>query len=282
MAILPMKQFSILAGASGAGKTTLLLQAWLAHESGEDFPIQFDKAITSVGIIITDRTKGEVEDRIRTLGIKHAEVYGLADDPTLPLSLLDRTDQLFSEAFKRFEHKHRLYFIDPIMLFMEGSSIDYKQVARSLIRFNRFVVQHDICMVGTHHATKARSDFRFHRPQDRISGSAAFQGYSGTQMVLIEGLEDNNDYDQLVLVPHTSPKEEFRLVRREDGYFSVQQQAGVKALANIFTQAFIKLSEFKSKAALAGVTDNEITRILEEESGFKLGPKGYVVRANQP
>lgn len=284
MTCLPERQLSILTGASGSGKTTLLTQALAALERGDSFPIQFPSSVKTVGMIIADRTVEETQERFRHLGIRACTIYGVADDNTLPLSMLDRPGDLFTEVIKRCGI-HDAYILDPIMLFMEGSSIDYKNVAKSLIRMARFVIQNDITLLCTHHTTKTRSDFQFMRPQDRISGSAAFQGYSGTQLVLIEGKEQGLDFDKLVIVPHLSPPEEYRLVRGDDGYFVTQQENAkgiLDVLLKMFSGLYMKRQEFDSQAHLLGLSKSEVNDLIESGALVKQGPKGYVQKVGAP
>lgn len=218
--VLPKNQISILAGASGSGKTTLVLQSLLAWQKGEPFPLQF--TATKAAYLVSDRTKEEVESRRDTLGVD-VEVYGVVDDTSFDLRWLEDPYNAFTKAVQRFKSDYDLLIIDPLMLFLEGSGLDYRQTARSLINFNRFAKQRDLTLLACHHASKTRSDFHFLRPQDRILGSAAFQGYSGTQMVLIEGRERGAEYDTFVTVPHMSPATEHNLKRGEGGWFEVYE-----------------------------------------------------------
>lgn len=278
VSVLPRKQISILTGASGAGKTTLLLQALQAHIRGKaEFPMMFGDA-KHIGIVIADRTSTETLERLEHLGIaKDIQLYGIADDRELNLKLLENPDLLFKACVGQFNPQPDVLVLDPIMLFMDGSSLDYKLVAKSLIRMARWCVDNNATIVATHHSAKARSDFAFLRPQDRISGSAAFQGYSGTQMVLIEGKEKGEDHDRLVLVPHLSPMEDYKLMRRDDGYFSVVDPRSLfEKVVEALKSKFVEPSEVHSQAALAGLTNEQIRGFMEEM--FVPGPKGHIQR----
>lgn len=281
MAIMPLNQFSILAGPSGCGKTTLLMQAWALHEKGlRAFPILFDEAIVSCGMILADRTKAEAEERAKYLKIERMEIYGLTNDHSLSTKAMRNPENLWKQVMERFKHQHKLMFIDPIGLFMEGSLIDYKSVAASLIRFNRHADLTSTTMVGVHHTTKSRSDWTFKRPQDRISGSGAFPGYSSTQCMMIESLELDKPYDKLVIVPHMTPKEDYCLVRMADGYFTViEDDAKTKALdiLNSLTDRFMKLVEFKQTAIKHGLSETEVDEWIDREPNLKVSGE-YIQR----
>lgn len=228
--MLPKKQISILAGASGAGKTTLTLQAIQQKQSDEPFPLNFDGK--RFAYLVADRTSDEVKERAKYLGVD-IELYGIADDETFDEGLLLANPfAAFRKAEKKFKKPYDILIVDPIGIFMDGNAIDYKQTAVSLIRFNRFATEKNITIMACHHAAKRRTDFGFARPQDRILGSAAFQGFSGTQMVLIQGSEDGDDYDTFVQVPHMTPQVTTYLQRRQDGYFKIVDPSRPKLFRN--------------------------------------------------
>jgi energy-coupling factor transporter ATP-binding protein EcfA2 len=227
-ATIPRKQVSILAGASGSGKTTLLLDA-LARWSHGDPP--FTDALTwqatKVAYLVADRTKEEVVLRAKRLGIADdkMEIYGIADDTNFPLRLL-KNDPLaaFEHAIGKFTIDFDLLIVDTIALFVEGNFTNFHEVAFSMMALGRVAIRKNITILATHHTTKMHSDWDFKRPQDRISGSGAFQGFSGTQMVLIQGSESNVGYDSLFVIPHMSPMKTVQLVRGHDGEFQITQK----------------------------------------------------------
>ena len=214
--MIPRRQISILAGASGSGKTTLLLQAIQAWQREQPFPIRFNAK--NCAYLVADRTRQEVEDRARSLGLD-IEIYGLVDDRKFKRELLNEPERALEEALRQFKNPYDLLVIDPIMLFIRGNALDYRAVAVALIGLNRLAVDRNMTIIATHHASKARSDFSFMRPQDRILGTAAFQGFSGTQMILIEPDEGKTDVHCFVSVSHTAAKEVTYLERTSEGWF---------------------------------------------------------------
>lgn len=280
MAEMPASQFSILAGASGCGKTTLILQAWAEHEKKPGcFPISFDPSIQTAGIILADRTSAEAAARIKALGIQRMQYVGLVDDRGIGRALIKQPDKLWDHLIKKLDPKHGLVIVDPLGLFMEGSLIDYKSVAASLIQFSRFANDFGVTLMGLHHTTKARTDQGFKRPQDRISGSGAFPGYSSTQCMMIEGLEDKEPYDTLVIVPHMTPKEEYKLVRKLDGYFTVVEQMVKDSMSDFFSvlkEPVMKIPDFTNLAAQIGMTDEQIKDWIENDPRLHV-EGGYII-----
>jgi len=214
--VIPQRQISILAGASGSGKTTLVLQAIQAWQRDQPFPLKF--TATNCAYIVADRTKDEVEGKARSLGLD-IQLYGLVDDRKFKLELLNDPEAALWESMSRFKSPYDLLVIDPMMLFIRGNALDYRAMAVALIRMNRVACDKGLTIIATHHASKARSDFSFMRAQDRILGSAALQGFSGTQMILIEPEEGKTDTHIFVSVSHTSAKEVTYLERTSDGWF---------------------------------------------------------------
>lgn len=230
---IPRRQISILAGASGAGKTTFIMQA-LAHWSrGEIFDAGFTFDATRIAYLVADRTCSEVRERAARLGIgdDKLEIYGIQDDLEFNLDLLKQPHKALDVALAKFTKPFDLLVIDPIALFVEGNFIDFHQVALSLMRLGRVAIKRDCTILATHHTTKMHSDWGFKRPQDRISGSGAFQGFSGTQMVLIQGLEDEKLYDTLWVIPHMGGRHEINIVRDETGEFEIFQKVDAEKMA---------------------------------------------------
>lgn len=218
---IPRRQVSILAGASGSGKTTLLMQAIASWAREETFTPALTWEATRCAYLVADRSFDEVKARAKRLGIGDAkiELYGLQDDTTFDINLLKTPAKALEVVLTKFKKPFDLLVIDPIALFIEGNFIDFHQVAISLFKLGRIAVQRNITMIAAHHTVKMHSDWGFLRPQDRISGSGAFLGFSGTQMTLIQGLETGVDYDTLYVVSHTLPRKEAYLTRGSDGEF---------------------------------------------------------------
>lgn len=223
---------SILAGASGAGKTTLLMQEIAAWASGTSLSgaIKWDPSIERIAYIAADRTKEEVVHRAGKLGIppERMMIYGVQDDLGFDLNWLKVAEIALTKAVDRgFAGKpFQLLLIDPIALFLDGKLNEYKDVAISLLKMGRWAIKNKVTVLATHHVTKQKTDAQFKRVQDRINGSGALQGYSGTQMVLVEGKEDGVGYDTLAVIPHMSPMKVVYLRRGEGGLFESFQQEG--------------------------------------------------------
>jgi hypothetical protein len=103
--------------------------------------------------------------------------------------------------------------VDTLVSFFGGDTKAYNQNAYALLRLGRFCRQHSMTVLGTHHTTKARTDYGFKRPQDRISGSMSLLGFSSTQLCLLPPEETGEAATQFHVISHNAPAKMIPLVR---------------------------------------------------------------------
>ena len=216
----------MLAGASGSGKSTLILQllhAWGQKQSFIDIPTPPD----GVAYLAGDRSIHSLYHRAQDVGL---------DMQTIPhTSLIDNQDvdiRMFqydslSLLFKLLDSLGGpLFIIDPLIIFLGVDLNRYHLVAPQLIRLNRYCQDKGYTILGTHHTTKARSDFQFLRPQDRISGSSALSAFTSTQLALTSPEESQTQGTsteqaaRLDIVSHLAAPETHWLARDDQGLFS--------------------------------------------------------------
>lgn len=139
--------------------------------------------------------------------------------------------------------KGPIFMVDPLIIFLGVDLNRYHLVAPALIRLNRYCQDKGYTLLGTHHTTKARSDFSFLRPQDRISGSSALSAFTSTQVALtapdeVPG-ENLLNAARLDIVSHIAAPETHWLSRDKKGLYSalgaeaeaILQQCGPVGLA---------------------------------------------------
>jgi KaiC/GvpD/RAD55 family RecA-like ATPase len=277
-----------MSGASGSGKTTIILQSIYAHQNGYQFPIEYDGK--NFAYIVADRSMEETQKKADKLKI-NVEVYGIVDDRTFKLSYLEEPRMALMEAMKRIKNPFDVLVIDPIMLFMKGSNIDYQSVAQSLIWMNRVAFDMDVTILGVHHSTKTRSDFKFMRPQDRISGSAAFQGFSGTQLALIGAGELEEPFDELHVVSHMNAPYKALLTRDDNGWFQViSNEKAQLAKLGTFAKFFGKADKGTNKeleqfAEGIGMSRSqlyrELNKFVNDDMIVKVGRGVYALSENK-
>ena len=181
---LPTKEVSVLAGASGSGKSTLLLQLLHAWSSGQSF-LDVPPPPDGVSYLAGDRSINSLYHRAADVGIDMTTIShaSLIDNQDVDIKMFqyDALSLLFRLLDKLGGPR---FIIDPLIIFLGVDLNRYHLVAPQLIRLNRHCQDRGYTILGTHHTTKARSDFQFLRPQDRISGSSALSACTSTQLAL--------------------------------------------------------------------------------------------------
>lgn len=184
-----------------------------------------------VGYIVADRTK---EDLLETAGqlelhTAHLPIRSLIDDFSIDMGVFET--QPLSILFGLLDSMLPidLVVVDPLLVFTGVDTNKYHLNAAKLIRINRWCMEHKVTLLGTHHATKARTDFSFKRAQDRISGSSALQGYTSTQLFLA-GPEETDNEDGLTewtIVSHHAPPRRLYFARTGPGFELVRTEETV-------------------------------------------------------
>lgn len=109
-------------------------------------------------------------------------------------------------------------FIDPLApLFITGNQNRARDVAASLVGLSRIIEERQINITGICHFAKQKGTKadRYTRPQDRISGSGAFSGFSDTQIYLVDPEPPQQDYYILGWNPRHHAPEEHKCTRDE-------------------------------------------------------------------
>ncbi len=223
--LVPKQEVSILAGSSGAGKTTVVMQLTAAvqkHQSLWDLftatePLQ-------IGLIGGDRSIRTTLDLAERAGadLSQCHIQSLTDDRDIDITKLkyQSFDLLLDLIRGQHDAKTTLLLIDPLVVFFGGDTKLYTSNAVPLIRLNRLCNDSGLTIIGTHHATKARTDYGFKRRQDRIGGSGgALQGFSSTQLFLDTPEEAGEPHSVLRILHHLYPSRDLALQRTDRGLF---------------------------------------------------------------
>lgn len=221
--LLPTHEVSIIAGASGAGKTSITMQLLSAIQHHKPF---FGLATTPnirVGYIAADRGGDSLEhwSKIMDVDLSQIKIRSLIKDDDINLSKFETRPMALLLDLIRDMMPLDLLIIDPLIVFFGTDTKSYTTNAKCLIQLNRVAHQHKVTILGIHHAVKARTDFGFKRPQDRISGTGAFLGYSSTQIFLDTPEESGLPHHTLHIISHTAPGMELRLRRNASAVFEL-------------------------------------------------------------
>jgi len=168
-----------------------------------------------IGYIACDRTWDDYREIADACGVDASSIKlrTLVDDPMISLKQWEHDTEAFRDALLSTFKDVDLLIIDPIGPLMRGDLNSYNIVAPLLISFNRWAKAHGVCIVGTHHTNKVRVDAKYSRPQDRASGSVAFTGYVGSQIILQVPEEINGPFHLLTIATRSEEAKSFHLVR---------------------------------------------------------------------
>lgn len=179
-----------------------------------------------LGYICADRTSEDLLETARSVGVdtKILKLRSLVDDASIDIGKFETAPtQVLFDLLASLEGC-ALIVVDPLIVFTGVDTNKYHLNAAKLIRINRFCMDHKITVLGTHHATKARTDYGFKRAQDRISGSSALLGYTSTQLFLAapEETEGGQYYEWTIVSHHAAPRTLY-LTRHAHGFELIKE-----------------------------------------------------------
>lgn len=249
--ILPANEVSILAGASGAGKTTLIMQLLTALQANALVWGHAGRPNLRLGYIAADRTWRSYQKTaaLASLDLTSIQVRALVDDPAINLRDFERSPIDTLEYLVGTMLPVDLIVVDPLVVFLGVDTNKYHLNAARLIRLNRLCMANKVTLLGTHHATKARSDYSFKRAQDRISGTSALLGFTSTQLFLASPEETgrSDNYYEWHVISHHAPAK-IILLTRERGSFEYvgEESTAPQSLTDRMLSLF-----FKEQASLS-------------------------------
>jgi hypothetical protein len=245
-----------------------LISAWSKGVPSLLPAVELDYA--RVHYVVADRAEADIYQHLKRLDVSDSrlDVYSVIDDLTFPIEWFIDGRVAFRRMCERVKPVDgSLLILDTLPPFTSGNLIGYRDVMISLMELQREAKARNITILGVHHAGKSRTDYAFKRAQDRISGSNAFIGYSGTQVVMIEGIESDEVFDTITIVSHNAPREVMRVVRNEDGYFEpwvTEEDDEVAALWEMLPMGSLDTPQIAEFAAKAGYGRSTSFRMIGE------------------
>ncbi len=212
---------NILAAAAGAGKTTLMAEWCARWQSGRSICGWATNPATGIYYLSTDRGGRSTTKLFEAHGFTEYTYYNLIDDPAFQRRIVRNSAgalDVLRGCVDRLNPIPGAYlFIDPgAPFFVPGSSNDPRAVALFLWELHVIARERQITIFVLAHFGKQSTDAnqRYRRPQDRISGSGAWVGFSDTQMFLIEPEPPAQPYHLFGWNPRHSAPQEFKFQRQ--------------------------------------------------------------------
>jgi len=228
--ILPFGTVTLFAGAPGAGKTAMIADWIVRMRDGRNIWGHKTNPSTAYCYIAADRGWASHQQWFDLVGYPDIPHYSLADDPHFDLKDLRDASKALDLLHYALQHCNNgvppppgaFVTIDPVSpLYIAGNANASRDVARSLLAFSREAKSFQISLMLTAHFGKQLADktARYARPQDRISGSGAFSGFSDTQIYLCDPDPPDHPFHSLGWNPRHRAPEEFPCTRNEHGLF---------------------------------------------------------------
>lgn len=260
--LIPANQITLLAGASGAGKTTLIMQILSAVQQNQlvfGYPARPD---LRVGYLAADRTWDDyvlLSQRIG-LDLSNIAIQTLIDDTTIDMKRFEDAPMDTLKSILTRMLPRDLIICDPFVFFLGVHPNNWQGVGSRMVQVSRWCKEHNVAILGTHHATKARTDFGFLRPQDRISGSSALHGFTATQMFLDTPEESQKLFFEWHIVSRHAPQLTIQLQRTSTGAFELSTDLSP---AQVILHAFPNTGECISRKQLLTRVANISPRTLD-------------------
>lgn len=220
--IIPFGTVTLFAGAPGVGKTAMLAEWCRRWRDGLTICGHKTNCPTGFYYLAADRQWASHQQWFDAVGFSDIPHYSLADDAGQNLGKLHDPKyaaQLLLDCLGKLRPipGSHLYIDPTVPLFISGDPNKARDVAASMLRFSRLCMDLAITLFLIAHFAKQKADARdqYARPQDRISGSGAFSGFSDTQIYLIDPIPPKQPYHLLGWVPRHEKPAEFAFERDE-------------------------------------------------------------------
>ena len=288
--ILTFGTVNIFAGAPGVGKTAMLAE-WIARwRDGRTICGKPTQRPTAFAYIAGDRSWDAYTRWFSHVGFPDIPHYTLADDHRGNLQKIS-PDQLFLDCLAALHVPSGAHvFLDPLApLFILGDQNKARDVALSLLRLTRICRDRQITLTCISHFAKQRADTRdqYRRPQDRISGSTAFVGFSDTQIYLVDPEPPQQPHYTLGWCPRHAPAEEFSFAKNEHGLFVPfnlfteidRQEAIFKAIPADPTATALILALIQKETGVSRATAERYLSALIKDGRVVRVRRGFYKRA---
>lgn len=215
---------NIFAGAPGVGKTTLFAEWAGRFRDGRSICGHPTNRPIGLDYLSTDRGGHSTKKLLalhNLLDDGYTQYYNPLDDPTFDRELMRNASQALTTLryclSKIPIRPGSQLCLDPAApLFVPGSQNDPRAVAALLWELHVIARERMATIFVLAHFAKQLADAsqRYTRPQDRISGSGAWSGFSDTQMYMVDPEPPAAPYHGFGWNPRHAPPQDFKFLRQ--------------------------------------------------------------------
>jgi hypothetical protein len=200
---------NIICGGSGSGKTTLGFQIFKALTSLEhnDFLGRPSNNKAAWGYISADRGVEEVQETQERMGVSFP-VFSCIDMDMVGKSL---TSDVIPRLPKFYGYRPNFLYIDSFHIFFAGKPFDNREVALWLTGLAGYCKKKNITILGAVHSAKEKMGMGYAQPREKISGGAAWGGFTNTILALEVIGKPQEGKRKLTILPRNAPDEVMNL-----------------------------------------------------------------------
>lgn len=214
---MPAREVHILAAGSGVGKTTLMVQ--IIDDLIEGLSV-FDAPTHPIHpvYLCNDRSQDDIRRTFERVNPRNEyPFYSLLTDPAFSDS---KSVESSIQKAKILHPECDFIVYDPISFNVENVNSS-KEVSSLLRRLTKLAQILNLTVLIIHHTAKAKFENDYASPRQKISGSAAWGGYSNLNLILEEDDDSDptNPLRKLHVCPRNGANRYFRYMLAEDGCF---------------------------------------------------------------
>lgn len=198
--LFPTKEIHLIFGPSGAGATTLLLQIIADYSAGRPVLDRFPSHPMPFCLISCAKSLSATRRHMKRLGMDPSQI------PHLALSGRRGDDHHFANVYdladRHLDGRLKVLFIDGLSTLCDKVADD-KAVTAFMSNIIATCEEHDVTVIATIRASKARSGEGYVSIRERIIGSGAFASFADTKIGIdpVKPSDPANHSRSLVIMP---------------------------------------------------------------------------------
>jgi len=200
---------NLICGGSGSGKTTLGFQIYkaLTSLSHNEFLGRTSNNKAAWAYISADRAVDEVKETQERMGVEFP-VFSCIDMDMVGKALVG---EIIPRLPKFYGYRPNFIYIDSFHTFFRGKPFDNIEVALWLTGLAAYCKKKNITILGAVHSAKEKIGMGYAAPREKISGGAAWGGFTATILTLEMAGKPGDGKRKLTILTRNAPDEVINL-----------------------------------------------------------------------